>query len=55
MNPHNALVVETGPSWDPMEQHDALMSVAPSAEAQASNNISEVLHRRTFPRWSQTC
>ena len=45
--PDNALVVETG-SLDP-EQHDALMSVVSSAEAQESNNISEVLHRRTFP------
>ena len=45
--PENALVVETG-SLDP-EQHDALMNVVQSAEAQESNNISEVLHRRTFP------
>jgi hypothetical protein len=45
--PENALIVETG-SLEP-EQHDALMSVVQSAEAQESNNISEVLHRRTFP------
>ena len=45
--PENALVVETG-SLEP-EQHDALMNVVQSAEAQESNNISEVLHRRTFP------
>lgn len=45
--PDNALIVETG-SLEP-EQHDALMSVVQSAEAQESNNISEVLHRRTFP------
>tara|TARA_B100001057_G_C22746044_1_gene909777 strand:+ start:242 stop:859 length:618 start_codon:yes stop_codon:yes gene_type:complete len=45
--PDNALVVETG-SLEP-EQHDALMNVVQSPEAQESNNISEVLHRRTFP------
>jgi hypothetical protein len=45
--PENALVVETG-SLEP-DQHDALMNVVQSAEAQESNNISEVLHRRTFP------
>lgn len=45
--PDNALIVETG-SLEP-EQHDALMNVIQSAEAQESNNISEVLHRRTFP------
>ena len=45
--PDNALVVETG-SLEP-DQHDALMNVVQSAEAQESNNISEVLHRRTFP------
>lgn len=45
--PDNALIVETG-SLEP-DQHDALMNVVQSAEAQESNNISEVLHRRTFP------
>lgn len=45
--PDNALIVETA-SLEP-EQHDALMNVIQSAEAQESNNISEVLHRRTFP------
>ena len=45
--PNNALVVETG-ALEP-EQHDALMNVVQSPEAQESNNISEVLHRRTFP------
>ena len=45
--PDNALVVETG-ALEP-DQHDALMNVVQSPEAQESNNISEVLHRRTFP------
>jgi len=45
--PENALIVETGSLES--EQHDALMNVVQSAEAQESNNISEVLHRRTFP------
>lgn len=45
--PDNALIVETG-SLEP-DQHDALMNVIQSPEAQESNNVSEVLHRRTFP------
>ncbi len=45
--PDNALIVETG-TLEP-DQHDALMNVIQSPEAQESNNVSEVLHRRTFP------
>jgi hypothetical protein len=45
--PDNALVVETASLSD--EKHDALMQVISSAEAQESNQLSEVLHRRTFP------
>ena len=45
--PDNALIVETG-TLEP-DQHDALMNVIQSHEAQESNNVSEVLHRRTFP------
>ena len=45
--PDNALVVETA-SLEP-ENHDALMQVVQSLEAQESNQLSEVLHRRTFP------
>tara|TARA_B100001105_G_C22364696_1_gene432061 strand:+ start:281 stop:886 length:606 start_codon:yes stop_codon:yes gene_type:complete len=45
--PDNALIVETASLSD--EKHDALMQVVSSAEAQESNQLSEVLHRRTFP------
>ncbi len=45
--PSNALVVLTSALAD--EQHDALMNVVQSAEAQEANEISEVLHRRQFP------
>ena len=45
--PDNALVVETASLSD--EKHDALMQVISSPEAQESNQLSEVLHRRTFP------
>lgn len=45
--PENALVVKTSNLTD--EQHDALMNVVQSAEAQEANEVSEVLHRRQFP------
>lgn len=45
--PNNALVVMTGSLAN--EQHDSLMNVVQSAEAQEANEISEVLHRRQFP------
>lgn len=41
------LVVETQSLAPPL--HDALMSVIQSPEAQESNEVSEVLHRRQFP------
>lgn len=44
--PENCLVVQTSNLSD--SQHDDLMNVLQSAEAQESNNISEVLHRRQF-------
>ena len=45
--PENCLVVKTD-SLEP-DQHDALMNVVQSPEAQESNELSEVLNRRTFP------
>jgi len=45
--PDNALVVMTGTLSD--ENHDALMNVVQSPEAQEGNELSEVLHRRQFP------
>jgi len=44
--PDNALIVLTGSLSD--VQHDDLMNVVTSAEAQEANNISEVLNRRQF-------
>jgi hypothetical protein len=45
--PDNCLVVETS-ALNP-QQHDALMAVIQSPEAQESNEVSEVLNRRQFP------
>lgn len=45
--PENCLIVKTD-SLEP-DQHDALMNVVQSPEAQESNELSEVLNRRTFP------
>mgnify|MGYP006872172135 CR=1 FL=1 len=44
--PDNCLIVETGTLED--QKHDDLMNVVQSLEAQESNNVSEVLSRRTF-------
>ena len=44
--PDNCLIVETGTLED--QKHDDLMNVIQSLEAQESNNVSEVLSRRTF-------
>jgi len=44
--PEHCLIVQTGTLPD--VQHDALMEVIQSAEAQESNDISQVLHRRQF-------
>lgn len=44
--PEHCLIVQTG-SLEPA-QHDALMNVIQSPEAQESNDVSEVLHRRQF-------
>jgi hypothetical protein len=43
----SCLVIETGGLNS--QQHDALMSVIQSPEAQESNEVSEVLNRRQFP------
>lgn len=44
--PENCLIVQTGNLSD--SEHDVLMGVVQSQEAQTANNISEVLHRRQF-------
>lgn len=44
--PENCLIVQTGNLSE--VQHDDLMMVVQSAEAQESNDISQVLHRRQF-------
>ena len=44
--PENCLIVETGTLEE--QKHDDLLNVVQSLEAQESNNISEVLSRRTF-------
>lgn len=46
-DPDHCVVIESSGLTD--QQHDALMSVVTSAEAQQSNDLSEVLHRRSFP------
>ena len=45
--PENCLVVYSNNLDD--SQHDALMNVVQSAEAQEANDVSEVLNRRQFP------
>jgi|TARA_R110002153_G_scaffold34611_1_gene103364 hypothetical protein len=44
--PENCLIVVTGTLAD--QQHDDLMNIVQSTEAQQSNNISEVFERRQF-------
>lgn len=44
--PENCLIVQTGALPD--VQHDDLMEVIQSAEAQEANDVSQVLHRRQF-------
>lgn len=44
--PENCLIVQTGNLS--AEQHDSLMTVVQSLEAQQANEISDVLHRRQF-------
>lgn len=44
--PENCLIIQTG-TLEP-QHHDDLMVAVQSAEAQQSNDISQVLHRKTF-------
>jgi hypothetical protein len=46
-DPDHCVVVESAGLT--AQQHDALMTVVTSVEAQQSNDLSEVLHRRSFP------